>query len=60
MWPFKKKKIYKVEYEDAWQDYGCTVVKAYNEAGAWRTARAMYSGPYQPMVCISIVELHDA
>ena len=60
MWPFKKKKIYKVEYEDGWGDYGCAVVKAYDEAGAWRNARAMYSGIYQPNVCLSIVELHDA
>ena len=63
MWPFKKKKIYKiykVEYKDKWRDYGCAVVKAYDEAGAWRAARAMYSGLYQPNVCLSIVELHDA
>ena len=60
MWPFRKKKIYKVEYRDKWDGYGCTVVKAYDEAGAWRAARAMYSGTCQPIVCISIVELHDA
>jgi hypothetical protein len=60
MWPFKKKKIYKVEYKDKWGDYGCTIVKAYDESGAWHAARAMYSGSYQPMVYLSIVELHDA
>lgn len=60
MWPFRKKKIYKVEYRDKWGDYGCTVTKAYDEAGAWRAARAMYYGVYQPTICISIVELHGA
>ena len=59
MWPFKKK-IYKVEYIDKWKNYGYTVVRAYNEAGAWRAARAMYSGPYQPTICVSIIELHNA
>lgn len=60
MWPFRKKKIYKVEYKDAWYDDGCTVVKAYDEAHAWRVARRMYIDAYRPTVCISIVELHDA
>ena len=60
MWPFRKKKIYKVEYRDEWKDYGCAVVKAYDEAGAWRAARVINCGPYTPTVCISIVELHDA
>ena len=59
MWLFKKKKIYKVEYRDKWGDYGCTVVKAYDRADAWRVAKAMESGVYQPNVCLSIVELHD-
>jgi hypothetical protein len=36
---FKKKKIYKVEYKDAWGDYGCVVVKAIDEASAWKKAR---------------------
>lgn len=60
MWPFRKKKIYKVEYRDEWKDYGCVVVKAYDKAGAWRAARVMNYGPYKPTVCISIVELYDA
>lgn len=60
MWPFKKKKIYKVVYKDQWGAYGCTVIKAYDEASAWRKARDMYSGAYRPNVCLSIVELHNA
>lgn len=62
MWPFKKKKIYKVEYKDAWNDYGCCVVKAYDVAGAWKETRRQYSNTstYRPVVCISITELKDA
>lgn len=60
MWPFKKKKIYKVEYKDEWNVYGCCVVKAYNEASAWRAARIMYLSSYTPTVYINITELHDA
>lgn len=60
MWPFRKKKIYKVEYRDGWNAYGCAVVKAYDKVSAWRAAKTMDYGPYEPTVCISIVELHDA
>ena len=59
---FKKKKIYKVEYKDLWNDYGCVVVKAIDEAAAWKkTTRQRLSGsPYRATVCISITELKDA
>ena len=59
---FKKKKIYRVEYKDNWNDYGCTIVKAFDKADAWKkTRRQRYSGsPYQANICINITELNDA
>lgn len=60
MWPFKKKKIYKVEYEDRWGAYGCSIVKANNEAQAWSRAIKIFNGTYQATVCINITELKDA
>lgn len=58
-WMFKKKQIYKVEYKDAWGDYGNTIIKAYDTADAWKRARRQHGGfsPYRAAVCISIEAL---
>lgn len=62
MWPFKKKKIYKVEYKDRWNDYGCSVVKATDKAEAWNITRKQHGSysNYRATVCVSITELKDA
>lgn len=60
MWPFKKKKIYKVEYKDAFNDYGCCIVRAIDIAHAWRIAKKQETGPYRAVICINITELEDA
>lgn len=59
---FKKKKIYQVEYKDTWDDYGCVVVKAIDEAVAWKKAKKQFcsSSPYSPTICLRISELKDA
>ena len=61
MWFFKKKKIYKVEYEDEFYDYGCIIVKATDKADAWEKTRKLYQyeGGYKPTVCLDITELID-
>lgn len=58
---FKKKKIYRVVYKDKWDDYGCEIVKAIDEADAWKRTRKLYSSdsPYRATICISISELKD-
>lgn len=58
---FSKKKIYKVEYKDAWGDYGNSVVKAYDQADAWKRVRRQHGGfsPYRAIVCISIEALQE-
>ena len=60
MWPFKKKKIYKVEYKDQWYDYGCCIVKAKDKERAWKAARRQTFGYYKATVYINITELKDA
>lgn len=60
MWLFKKKKIYKVEYKDEWNDYGCCIVKARDKERAWKAAKRQEFGVYRAVVCISITELKDA
>lgn len=59
---FKKKKIYQVEYQDKWDDYGCVVVKAIDEADAWKKAKKQFwSGSvYSPTICLRISELKYA
>ena len=59
---FKKKKIYKVEYRDRWNDYGCAVVKATDKADAWNKAKKQFwsISAYIPMVCLNISELKDS
>jgi hypothetical protein len=59
---FKKKKIYKVEYRDRWNDYGSTLVKATDEVDAWNKAmKQFWSGSaYRPTVCLRISELTNA
>lgn len=59
---FKKKKIYQVEYKDKWNDYGCVVVKAIDEAAAWKKARKQFwsDSVYSPTICLRISELKDA
>lgn len=59
MWPFKKKKIYRVEYIDAYGDHCCCVVKAYDEAHAWRAAENRYAYSFMAERCISIAELKE-
>lgn len=53
---FSKKNIYKVEYKDAWGDYGNTIVKAYDQADAWKRVCRQHDGlsPYRAVICISI------
>ena len=60
MWPFKKKKIYKVEYKDTFNDYGCCIVRAIDIVQAWRIAKKQETGPYRAVICINITELKDA
>ena len=59
MWPFKKKKIYKVETETLYSHSPITVVvKAYDKAGAWRQADKQIVSALGR--CFSIEELKDA
>ena len=57
---FKRKRIYKVEFKDGWNDYGCFVVKATDPAKAWQAARRLETGVYQPTICLNITELTEA
>lgn len=59
---FKKKKIYKVEYRDRCDDYGCAVVKATDEANAWKNAKKQFwsGSAYAPTTCLNINELKDS
>ena len=57
---FKKKKIYKVEYEDCYGDHCVCVVKAYDECGAWEAAERRHVYKWMAQRCISITELKDA
>jgi hypothetical protein len=59
---FKKKKIYKVEFHDKWNDYGCVIVKATDAAKAWKGAKRQFPGysVYRPSVCIAITEMEEA
>lgn len=59
MWPFKKKKIYKVEYKDVYDRYNSCVVKAYDECCAWRAVEGRYASRWMAKFCISITELKD-
>ena len=63
MWSFKKKekKIYMVEYKDAWGDYGNSIVKACDMADAWDRAQKQRcnESPYQAHICISIKEIKE-
>ena len=56
---FKKKKIYRVEFKDEWYHYGCVVVKAIDEADAWKRAKKQFGlfSAYRPTICLSINEL---
>ena len=62
MWPFKKKKIYNVEYKDKWGEYGCVAVKAFDKADAWNQARKQHNeySSYRATACINITELKDS
>jgi hypothetical protein len=59
MWPFKKKKIYKVLYADECGNYDCAfaLVKAIDVNEAWKEIRKLGFKPHRPIVCISITEL---
>ncbi len=57
MWPFKKKKIYKVEYEDCYRILNSCIVKAYDEYGAWKAVEKRYEFKWTATRCISIIEL---
>lgn len=59
---FKKKYIYKVEYKDTWGDYGCVVVKAIDEASAWKKARRQFFNDsyFKPMSCLGVSRLNEA
>jgi hypothetical protein len=58
---FKKKKIYKVEFRDEWNDYGCVIVNATDMARAWKVAQRQFSkgSTYRPMICIAITEIEE-
>ena len=57
MWLFKKKKIYMVEYEDSHRSLNSCVVKAHDEAGAWREVEKRHCYNWQAKRCISIKEI---
>lgn len=56
---FKKKKIYKVEFRDEWNDYGCVMVNATDRAKAWKSAKRQFPwwSIYRPVICIEITEM---
>ena len=58
---FKKKKIYKVEFRDEWDDYGCVMVKATNSAKAWKAAKKQFPAwsIYRPVICIAVTEMEE-
>ena len=58
---FKKKKIYKVEFRDLWDAYGCVMVKATDKANAWDASKKQFSSgsPYRPVICIAVTEMEE-
>ena len=61
MFKWLKKKIYQVEFKDEWSDYGCVVVKAIDEADAWKRAKKQFwrDSVFRPTICLSINELKN-
>lgn len=59
---FKKKKIYKVEFRDKWNDYGCVMVKATNAVKAWKAAKKQFPAwsIYRPVICVEVTEMEEA
>lgn len=58
---FKKKKIYKVEFRDARDIYGCVMVSATDTVKAWKAAKKQFSvySIYRPVVCIAVTEMEE-
>lgn len=58
---FKKKKIYKVEFRDTCDEYGCVLVYATDSAKAWLAAKKQFSAYsiYRPVVCIAVTEMEE-
>lgn len=56
---FKKKKIYKVEFRDEWDDYGSVLVYATDSAKAWKAAKRQFPAwsIYRPVICIEVTEM---
>ena len=50
---FKKKKVYKVEFRDTWNDYGSVLVCATDSAKAWKAATRQFDAGsvYRPVIC---------
>ena len=56
---FNKRKIYIVEYEDVYRNLNSCVVKAYDEAGAWRKVERRHCYNWEAKRCISIKEIKN-
>ena len=58
---FKKKKIYKVEFRDTCDDYGCVLVYATDSVKAWKAAKRQFDAlsTYRPVVCIAATEMEE-
>ena len=57
MWPFKKKKTYRVKYMDIYGDICITIVNASNEEQACRVTEERYPYPWYVKQIIEIEEI---